>query len=609
MRFLLIFSFLGVCLAGCSAQPPTFTANDYVPPFEGQFGYGVNPGVYPPHYMDRQLADLAYAHGATTMRPALPENFLDYWGYDIRVAEFQHYQQIGMRDLVVFIGFPGPTHRDSAYYCPGVLSEMFRHMYLPIWDNGENGTPVNDLNPYALYCWRMATTYGPYIKYYEVWNEPDVDTGNGWAPPGIVGNWWENTPTPCETKLKAPAYFYIRMLRITYEVIKSVQPDAYVCVGGIGWPSYLDVICRNTDNPFDGSVTANYPLRGGAYFDVLSYHTYPHIDNSLREWDNSINGFRNFRHSDAAIDGVWRLKSKFQTVLTKYGYGTQHPEKQWMITELNVPRRQFGDYLGSDEAQVNFTIKALVTAQIEGVRQLHFYSLADEVPESAGGNEFAYMGLFKNLADVPLGQAVANAQAHAFHTTAQQLAQAEYHPQQTARLQLPADVRGGAFERPDGSFVYVLWAVTARDRDETASATYTFPEALQLDVLDEKPWHHSQSGVALLANAQQVLLTGSPVFLTATSVSPGSFPKEPTVQPNPLRAGRGVLSFWLFENAPVSVEVFDNQGRMLQKLLADQPLVEGPQQLELDWSTWPRGLYVIRVITPESNLAVRVVRP
>ena len=99
--------------------------------------------------------------------------------------------------------------------------------------------------------------------------------------PGQPGNWWENNPDPCDYKLRAPIFHYIRTLRISYEVIKSIAPDDYVCIAGLGFDSFLDALLRNTDNPDDGKVTAEYPLGAGAYFDVVGFHVYPHIDLSL----------------------------------------------------------------------------------------------------------------------------------------------------------------------------------------------------------------------------------------------------------------------------------------------------------------------------------------
>lgn len=609
--------FLLVWAPQLSCTQPSFTANDVVPPLPGDFDYGSNMGYFPPHFYDMELAALAHGVpgvagsgvGVTSIRPGLFEFFLDFWGYDIRKEHFQFYDSIGLRNTVVITGFPSERNRDSAFYCPDQRTQMFKDMYKPIWDNGENGTPVNDANPYALYLWKMATTYKGLVKIYEVWNEPDIDTGNGWLKPGQPGNWWEQPPQPCETILKAPPYFYIRALRISYEVIKSVDPNAFVAVGGLGWPSFLDVICRYTDNPFDGTIDADrYPLTGGAYFDCMSFHSYPHINNSLREWSNELNNFRNFRHSDAAMEGIWTHRNAFKAVLDHYGYNnTQFPEKLWICTEFNIPRREFGEYIGSEDAQVNFLIKTLVTAQMEGVAQMHIYSLADEKPEATADNEYAFMGLFKNLENVNVGQAKPNSIAFALKTTHDLLANTRYSASRTAELNLPDNVRGAAFKNGFGQYIYVLWAKTTLDRDETAEASYIFPTELGLRYMEAKPWHFSQSGARYLVNARQVALTGSPIFLTETQIT-NQFPKQLKVLPNPAKGGVGVVQFWMFEEAAATLEVFDIKGRLLKKIIDNEVLLDGPHANIIDLGAFPNGTYVVRLETPESNTTVRFVK-
>jgi len=600
------FLLLLLSLPACSQ--PNFTANDIVPPMPGAFDYGSNMGFFPPNYGDKALAALAQEYGATSIRPGLFHHFLDYWGYDSRKEHFQYYDSIGLRNVMAIIGFPSETARDPAFYCPNERSEMFDDLYKPIWDNGENGTPVNDANPYALYVWKIATTYKGLIKTYEVWNEPDFGS-NGWLPPGQAGNWWENVPQPCETKLKSPPFFYIRTLRISYEVIKSVDHDALVAVGGLGWPSFLDVICRYTDEPFEGKeVPDKFPFKGGAYFDCMSFHAYPHFDNSLREWDETTGSFRNFRHSDAAVEGVWAQKNKFKTVLDKYGYNNSvYPEKLWVCSEFNIPRRTFGDYIGSEAAQVNFLVKTLVTAQMNDMAQMHVYSIADEKPEKKADNEFAYMGLFKNLDQVPSGKAQPNAIAWAMKTTTELLKNARYDASRTAELNLPSNVRGGAFRNNQGQYTYVLWAATSYDRDETADAEYAFPAEFTLKYMDAKPWHYSQSGAHYLMNAKQLKLTGSPIFLTETFIT-NDYPKSPKVVPNPAVAGRAVFEFWMFEEAMATVDVYDASGRQVAKLMDADWLIVGPQALPLDLSHLPKGTYYVRLATPESNLTVGVVK-
>jgi len=504
---------LGVCLLACSN--PKYTANDIVPHLTGPFDFGTNMGYFPPHYGDRALAELAHQFGVTSIRPGLFHHFLETWGYDARIEHFRFYDSLGLRNIVAIIGFPAESARDTAHYCPEHNSELFRGLYEPIWDDGQNGTPVNDANLFALYVWKTATTYKSLVKIYEVWNEPDYDTGYGWLMPGQPGNWWKNPAHPCDTRLKAPVFHYIRTLRISYEVIKRIDPDALVAVGGLGWPSYLDMICRYTDEPTKGKRLPEYPHTGGAYFDCMSFHAYPHLGESMREKDDSLNIIHFNRHSDAAMDGLWQLKNSFRAVLHKYGYdNVVFPEKHWICTEFNIPRKAFGEFIGSEEAQINFLLKTLVAAPQQGLEQMHLYSIADEMPEGQGDTEFAYMGLFQNLEQVLPQQARPNAIAWALKTLSTELEGFRYDSARTAAMNLPATVRGAAFwHRQRAAYVYVLWAKTYRDQDEDASSGYAFPPEWGMGQLVAKPWHHSRTGAFEHVQANQIRLSGSPVIL------------------------------------------------------------------------------------------------
>ena len=65
-----------------------YTAKDQVPPYNEPFGYGVNTGIAQ-GWTDYSLADIAAGNpelnvqgaGVNTMRPWLPEWFLDYYGH------------------------------------------------------------------------------------------------------------------------------------------------------------------------------------------------------------------------------------------------------------------------------------------------------------------------------------------------------------------------------------------------------------------------------------------------------------------------------------------------------------------------------------------------
>lgn len=618
MRKLLLLALLAGHFA-CHSQPG-FTAEEVVPLYDEPFGFGSNMGYYPP-YTDENLAALVHGLpdgstpgiGVNCIRPALPEDFLDYWGYTIRESTFRFYDSIGLKNGCVFLGFPAPKHRDSTIYCSqrNDISVFFKNMYEPIWDNGQNGTPVNDNNPAAVYIWKTVQVYGPYVKFWEIWNEPDFDIGgNAWKPVGIEGNWWLNQPQPCETTTHAPVFHYIRLLRIAFEVIKDSDPDDLVCVGGIGYPAYLDVLLRNSDNPNDGKVSTKFPKKGGAYFDCLSYHSYPHIEGATRAWDNAINDFRHFRHSDACVDGVFQKKSDFEVVLNKYHFdGNMYPRKHWIVTEFNIPRKEFGEYIGSDQAQSNFMVKTLAMAQAHDIDQMYVYNLSDNKIGPNTDNEFSFMGLYKNLEGKTPYEAVKNAVATAFHTTAMLLDGWRFDAVQTGKLALPTELSGAAFKNQTGKFQYVLWAKTTLDRSEVARADYRFPASFGIKYLTARQPNFSQTKAGFLVNAAQVRLTGEPVFLQETTISEPDYDKNPRVFPNPIGPdGSSIFSFWLFEKQEVSVELYDSSGRLVRSFFRKIELVEGAHQILVEGFGLSAGAYFVRLKTKEGVSAAKFVR-
>jgi hypothetical protein len=504
---------------GCTQaqQPhPIKTANDIVPSYNGDFGYGSNMGYYGPH-TDEIVSDFAARAGVRTMRPAMFAHFVEFWGYDIRVPAFKHYESLGMKDHVMFIGYPSKEQRDNTVYCGKDTSTLFANMYEPIWDNGENGTPVNDKNTYALYVWKTVKMYGKWIKFWEIWNEPDyATTYKTLMQPGLPGAWWDANPDPCEYALHAPVQQYIRMLRISYEVIKKADSTAYVCTGGIGYPSFLDIICRQTDNPDGGKVTPQYPLKGGAYFDVLSYHSYPHIDGSVREWSNKLNGFAQYRHSDRAVEGIFKQKAGFETVLQKHGYnGTTYPNKPFIITECNIPAKEVGEFMGGYAVQRNFLIKSLVKSQVNGLLQFHVYSVGELQEFDKTQNEFDYMGLYSKLENTPIDKVKMQESGIAYATTANILRGYRFDSIETQKLNLTPEMDGAAFKnKATGEVIYCLWAKTTKDRSEEAEATFSFPAALGMSQVKRQLWNYSQTSDVQIVSSKFIKLTATPVFFS-----------------------------------------------------------------------------------------------
>ena len=102
----------------------------------------------------------------------------------------------------------------------------------------------------------------PYnVKYWEMWNEPDVK--------GFLGDWGD----PTDTQYYG-GYYYGKMLKVVYSRIKAADPQAQVLVGGL----LLD--CDPNDPPSGRTCTEAKFLKGilesgaGPYFDGVSFHAY-----------------------------------------------------------------------------------------------------------------------------------------------------------------------------------------------------------------------------------------------------------------------------------------------------------------------------------------------
>ena len=240
MRYPFIFFML--CFVSYTTAQVSYTANTHTTTYNDYFLYGSNMSSPPSGWKDESLAEILIGNsakgiagaGVTSLRPAMYEYFVEQWGYNVRLDAFKFYQQLGAKNHTIFLNGPTDAHKDKTQYCSGKSSEIFANLYEPIWVNGT----VNNNNYYAKYVYNLVKTYGPYVKFWEVWNEPD-QVGSWQA----TQNWGTTNPNPCDlSSLLAPIQRYVRMLRITYEVVKSVDSEAFICVGGIGYVSFLEAI-------------------------------------------------------------------------------------------------------------------------------------------------------------------------------------------------------------------------------------------------------------------------------------------------------------------------------------------------------------------------------
>ena len=538
-------------LPAASAQN---TAHDRVPAYDADFGQGINLGWYD-KWEDADLGRAAMGSadgsvegvGVNVMRPGLFAWFLEEFGYDVRDGEFRLYARLGIPQHVAIVGYPSDAQRSDERWCASSRSELFKGMWEPIWDGGAGGTPYNEANAYAAYLYRAVEEYGPEVRFWEVWNEPDIsDGGNGWKDRRYPGNWFENDIGPCELNIRAPVQAYVRMLRISYEVIKRLRPDDFVAIGGIGSAGFLDAVLRTTDEKARGAVTPAHPHGGGAYFDALSFHVYPHVDGALREWDNAAGAWDYDRHSDRAVEGVREKLDALEAVLADYGFdGSRYPAKVNLCTEVNVPRRAFADpnaAAASPEMQRNFTLKTLARSQQWGLAQLHPYQLADRRRASEAAFEFDLMGMYRFLNDENIGvDDLAITQAGtAYRTYGQLLRGATYAADLTDALALPVGAAGVGFRLRGGEPAYVLWAETTEDGNEYPRVDYALPGHLAAAGLSVLAYDFSATGAAAPAG-DRLALGGAPVFLldasrlggTSDVDTPAELTPELAAWPNP----------------------------------------------------------------------------
>ena len=88
----------------------------------------------------------------------------------------------------------------------------------PFWSQGpdadlKNNTPPADLNDFGDFCGTLAERYKGRIDAYQIWNEPNLSR-----------EWGDQPPDPAA---------YTELLKVCYQAIKEVDPDAIVISAGL----------------------------------------------------------------------------------------------------------------------------------------------------------------------------------------------------------------------------------------------------------------------------------------------------------------------------------------------------------------------------------------
>ena len=384
--------FLNIFLILClifSIQTQTFEKINYgaykeVPNSDNlQYRLGNGLGYIGNGWDDARMSNLSQRAGYDTQRKKLPEDYLDYWGYGIEKDDAKTNTKLGILDVVGYLATPTKGHSsnvsDNAELCYPA------NLYEPIFLG--DGT-VNPNNYWAYYVEQVVKNYKEYIKIWETWNEPDYTNNQN-----QVGNWETSPPNPSILPhWRGTIFQYIRLIRITYEVAKKIDPNCFVTAGGLGYPEFLDAILRYTDNPDEGKVTSDFPYKGGAYFDCDAYHQYPKYGVTDLE---TKKGYHE-KGSDMLALKVVMLKRNHEYILKKYGFdGTHYPKKIFVNTETGVNSEKSGNNdVGGDLVRRNWILKlALYSIQYD-VKQTHLLNLADN---GKGMGDYSNLGKYQSI--------------------------------------------------------------------------------------------------------------------------------------------------------------------------------------------------------------------
>jgi hypothetical protein len=450
------------------------------------FRYGVNMGHANAAWGDDLEATLCAHAGARSIRVKLPASHLKTWGYDIEVGDVKTYDSLAMKNHIGFligsetldksIAPAGSQDWENEYYIP-------KNLYQPTL--GADGK-INPENYWASYVYNTVSTYKTWIHVWHVWNEPD------WTPSyDATKTWATDAPKAADLpRFNGSIHDYIRMLRITKEAATKADPEALIATGGIGYPTFLAALLRYTDNPDGGAVTLDYPLTGGAYFDVLDYHYYPLFGP---------------KSSDAGADGFVALKSAMADELGKAGKTV----RGWNVSETGAPMAMTTDNtdFGSPAYARNYLVKVMTRAQAAGIGGVDWFIASNG--DAASTSAFGRMGLYEDLS--PLGtidQAKKTETGVAYTTLQNTLGGAIYDDAATKALVLPKAVRAVAFRQASQRRI-ALWAVTPAAAED-ASASVDVPTTSGFDVI---AWDGSKTAADANAGVATVAVTGAPVLL------------------------------------------------------------------------------------------------
>jgi hypothetical protein len=246
----------------------------------------------------------------------------------------------------------------------------------PAWAQLIRGHTCGAIKPEALdafadFMRELVARYSgpPYnIRYWEIWNEPDVD-------PSLVG------PTSgfgCWGDASDPYYGggrYAEMLKRVYPAIKQANPNAQVLLGGLLLDCDADHPVAGKDCNVSRFLEGVLRNGGAAAFDIVSYHGYAFWTGKNEDWDNTNPAWK---PRGGAVLGKLQL---IRETLARY-----QVEKPIFLTEAGLLCYRSNPFCKENffNAQAGYLVRVYTRAWANGLPVALWYTLEGPGWEQSG---------------------------------------------------------------------------------------------------------------------------------------------------------------------------------------------------------------------------------
>lgn len=277
---------------------------------------------------------------------------LDWSGYDRLVSDDLRH---GLKINAILLGRPG------FYGQGGGIQGLFNPIFSDGTDSPGAGKAPNAGNPWASFVYQAVQRYKPGgllaatlglppdqgIRVWEAWNEPDLTM------------FWS-----------ASVEDYARLLKITYLVVHSVDPQAQVMFGGLAYgnPDQDDWLSRTL------SIIAGDPLREtyNWYMDIAAVHSYTYPRRTYLVIRRVRENLARFGLSRP----IWLNESGVPV-------WDDYPGPTWAGEQ---PNRQLR---ATTEQAAYFFIQSTAYAWAQGASVVFYHQLFDDCGNQPAGTDFA----------------------------------------------------------------------------------------------------------------------------------------------------------------------------------------------------------------------------